>query len=54
MGVLGCGEGEQRLMQWQKHNVFMMVEDPRVQEATGKTDPVEVMAALRELKNNFR
>ncbi|KAL1976024.1 hypothetical protein VTN31DRAFT_4416 [Thermomyces dupontii] len=33
------------------HNVFMRVTDPEVQKATGKTDPVEVMAALREMKN---
>ncbi|KAH7318657.1 Las1-like-domain-containing protein [Stachybotrys elegans] len=37
-----------------RHNVFMRVEDPEVQKATGKTDPVEVMAALREMKNNFK
>ncbi|KAA8572799.1 hypothetical protein EYC84_003378 [Monilinia fructicola] len=37
-----------------KHNVFMRVEDPVIQEATGETDPVEVMAKLRELKNNFK
>ncbi|CAD6439740.1 f9f3ad92-c19f-4a11-accd-0d0038274440 [Sclerotinia trifoliorum] len=37
-----------------KHNVFMRVEDPEIQKATGKTDPVEVMAKLRELKNNFK
>ncbi|KAI0544087.1 Las1-domain-containing protein [Xylaria curta] len=37
-----------------KHNVFMMVDDPEIQKATGKTDPVEVMAALREMKNSFK
>ncbi|KAI1419778.1 hydroxyacylglutathione hydrolase [Xylaria sp. FL1777] len=37
-----------------QHNVFMRVEDPEIQKATSKTDPVEVMAALRELKNNFK
>jgi len=37
-----------------KHNVFMRVDDPEIQKATGKTDPVEVMGALRELKNNFK
>lgn len=37
-----------------KHNVFMRVEDPEIQKATGKTDPIEVMAALREMKNNFK
>ncbi|KAL3460358.1 beta-lactamase-like protein [Aspergillus heterothallicus] len=33
------------------HNVFMRVMDPEIQKKTGKTDPVEVMAALREMKN---
>ncbi|KAI0157426.1 hydroxyacylglutathione hydrolase [Xylariaceae sp. FL1272] len=37
-----------------QHNVFMRVDDPEIQKATGKTDPVEVMAALREMKNNFK
>ncbi|KAI0397242.1 beta-lactamase-like protein [Xylariaceae sp. FL0594] len=37
-----------------QHNVFMRVEDPEVQKATGKTDPVEVMERLREMKNNFK
>ncbi|KAI9827812.1 MAG: hypothetical protein M1832_004301 [Thelocarpon impressellum] len=36
------------------HNVFMRVEDPEVQKATSKSDPIEVMSALRELKNNFK
>jgi hydroxyacylglutathione hydrolase len=26
-------------------------QDPEVQKVTGKTDPVEVMFALREMKN---
>ena len=26
-------------------------QDPTVQKATGKTDPVDVMGALREMKN---
>jgi hydroxyacylglutathione hydrolase len=34
-----------------KHNVFMRVNDPEIQKAVGKTDPIEVMAKLRELKN---
>lgn len=38
----------------QKHNVFMRVEDPEIQKATGETDPVSVMAKLREMKNNFK
>ncbi|PKY03541.1 Metallo-hydrolase/oxidoreductase [Aspergillus campestris IBT 28561] len=33
------------------HNVFMRVEDPEIQQKTGKKNPVEVMAALREMKN---
>jgi len=37
-----------------RHNVFMRVEDPRIQQATGLTDPVGVMAKLREMKNNFK
>ncbi|KAI0541020.1 beta-lactamase-like protein [Xylaria digitata] len=37
-----------------QHNVFMRLEDPEIQKATGKTDPIEVMAALREMKNNFK
>ena len=37
-----------------KHNVFMMVEDPEVQQAMGLKgkSPVDVMAALREAKNS--
>jgi hypothetical protein len=26
-------------------------QDPEIQNVTGKTDPVDVMAALREMKN---
>ncbi|KAL2114544.1 hypothetical protein VUR80DRAFT_4527 [Thermomyces stellatus] len=37
-----------------KHNVFMMLEDPEVSKATGHTEPVEVMAALRKMKNGFK
>ncbi|OKL58775.1 putative hydroxyacylglutathione hydrolase [Talaromyces atroroseus] len=33
------------------HNVFMRLSDPEVLKATGKKDPVEVMTALREMKN---
>lgn len=32
-------------------NVFMRLDDPAVQKFTGKTDRVDVMAALREAKN---
>ncbi|MCJ1314333.1 Cytoplasmic glyoxalase II [Agyrium rufum] len=34
------------------YNVFMMVDDPTVQKVTGKTDPVDVMGKLREMKNS--
>jgi len=33
------------------HNVFMRVNDREIQTVTGSTDPVGVMAALREMKN---
>ncbi|MCJ1411305.1 Cytoplasmic glyoxalase II [Ptychographa xylographoides] len=35
------------------YNAFMMVDDPTIQKATGKTDPVDVMGKLREMKNNM-
>ncbi|TVY29375.1 putative hydroxyacylglutathione hydrolase [Lachnellula hyalina] len=37
-----------------QHNVFMRMDDPVIQKATGKTDPIEVMAKLREMKNSFK
>ncbi|KAF3770784.1 Metallo-hydrolase/oxidoreductase [Cryphonectria parasitica EP155] len=37
-----------------QHNPFMRTSDPDMQKATGKTDPVDVMHALREMKNNFK
>lgn len=36
-----------------KHNIFMMLDDPEIQKATGETDSAGVMAKLRELKNKF-
>jgi len=36
------------------HNVFMRVDDPVVQKATGKTDPIDVISTLRTMKNNFK
>jgi len=36
------------------HNVFMRWEDPVIQKATGESEPVGVMAKLREMKNNFK
>lgn len=43
-----------RLTSPKAHNLFMRVEDPEIQKATGETDPVNVMAKLREMKNNFK
>ncbi|WZH45075.1 hydroxyacylglutathione hydrolase [Fusarium acuminatum] len=37
-----------------EHNVFMRVEDPEIQKQTGESEPVAVMAKLREMKNNFK
>jgi len=34
-----------------KHNVFMRVNDPEIQKATGENDAIGVMAKLREMKN---
>ncbi|KAI9715295.1 MAG: Cytoplasmic glyoxalase II [Chrysothrix sp. TS-e1954] len=36
-----------------QHNVFMRPDDPVVQKATGKSDPVDIMGALREMKNSM-
>lgn len=29
-------------------------QDPMIQRVTGETDPVAIMAKLREMKNNFK
>jgi hydroxyacylglutathione hydrolase len=29
-------------------------QDPTIQKATGKTEPVDVMGKLREMKNSFK
>ena len=36
---------------FQQHNVFMRVTDPEIQKVTGKTQPIDVMGALRSLKD---
>jgi hydroxyacylglutathione hydrolase len=36
-----------------KFNPFMRVDKESIKKATGKQSPIEVMAALREMKNNF-
>lgn len=47
-------EGKFTIGDEKKHNVFMLLNDPKVQKATGQTEPVEVMRKLREMKNNFK
>ncbi|CAG8957062.1 hypothetical protein HYFRA_00009263 [Hymenoscyphus fraxineus] len=47
-------QGKFTIADEKKHNVFMRVDDPEIQKATGETDPVAVMAKLREMKNNFK
>ena len=47
----GCRSPTQRISLEQQLN---MDKDPIIQKATGKTDPVEVMARLREMKNSFK
>lgn len=32
----------------------IMLQEPDMQKVTGKTNPVDVMHALREMKNNFK
>ncbi|KAF1982473.1 Metallo-hydrolase/oxidoreductase [Aulographum hederae CBS 113979] len=34
------------------HNVFMRLNDPEIQKATGETSPIGVMTKLREMKTN--
>ncbi|KAF2995660.1 Cytoplasmic glyoxalase II [Curvularia kusanoi] len=34
-----------------KHNVFMLYADPKIQKAVGQTEPVEVVKALRAMKD---
>ncbi len=38
----------------QRQTNQLSAQDPEIQKVTGKTDPVEVMAKLREMKNNFK
>lgn len=35
-------------------NPFMRVNEPSVQQHTGKTDGISVMAAIRKEKDNFK
>ena len=34
--------------------LLTVFQDPVIQKVTGKTEPSEVISALRELKNNFK
>lgn len=47
-------QGKFTIADEKNHNVFMRPEDPVIQKATGETDPVKIMAKLREMKNNFK
>ncbi|KAI5852693.1 beta-lactamase-like protein [Morchella snyderi] len=54
-----CAENEQTQGKFtigdeKQHNVFMRVDDPAVQQATGEIEPVAVMKKLREMKNSFK
>lgn len=33
---------------------MLWLQDPAIHKATGETEPVSVMAKLREMKNNFK
>ncbi|KAH8088069.1 putative hydroxyacylglutathione hydrolase [Filobasidium floriforme] len=46
-----CTAGLSTIADEKKWNVFMRLDQPAVQKATGATDAVSVMGALRELKN---
>ncbi|RTE81817.1 hypothetical protein BHE90_003710 [Fusarium euwallaceae] len=37
-----------------RHNVFMRVGEPEIQEAAGATDPVQAMHRLRQMKDSFK
>jgi hydroxyacylglutathione hydrolase len=39
---------------FEEHTKTNPLQDPEIHKATGKTDPVEVMAELRAMKNNFK
>jgi len=47
-------QGKMTILDEKRHNVFMRVDDPLLQQVTGETEPVSVMQKLREMKNNFK
>jgi hydroxyacylglutathione hydrolase len=48
-----CTTGKSTIGDEKRWNVFMRLDTPEAQKATGETDPLKVMAGLRELKNNM-
>ncbi|KAJ9122325.1 hypothetical protein QFC22_001746 [Naganishia vaughanmartiniae] len=47
----GCTAGKSTIADELKWNVFMRLDKPAIQKATGETDAVKVMGKLREMKN---
>ncbi|GHJ87202.1 hypothetical protein NliqN6_3604 [Naganishia liquefaciens] len=47
----GCTTGKSTIADELTWNVFMRLDAPAVQKATGESEPVKVMAKLREMKN---
>jgi len=47
-------EGKFTIGDEKNHNVFMKVECPLIQQATGEVDPVRCMQKLRDMKNSFK
>jgi hypothetical protein len=46
-----CTTGKSTIADEKKWNVFMRLDTPEAQRATGETDAVKVIAKLREMKN---
>lgn len=46
--------GKYTIADEREHNVFMRLTSEAVVNKTGAKDPVEAMAKLREMKNNFK
>jgi hydroxyacylglutathione hydrolase len=48
-----CTTGKSTIGDEKKWNVFMRLDTPDAQKATGETEPLKVMAGLRQLKNSM-
>lgn len=48
-----CTTGKSTIGDEKAWNVFMRLDTPEAQKATGETDPLKVMAKLREMKNSM-